>query len=130
MSIPGYLRRWPCSLPGNRRRRKRGRRGGFAVKLKHFLAQRRESRLSLDIPVKGLAGDFSIRWRSLDPVYEWNTSVIPAAAAPFPVYGSPRIHRAGLCLSNLRQLSRVRQESTENPPQLKMALLNAKSVGK
>lgn len=107
-SIPGYLRRWPCSLPVRRRRRKRGRWGGFAVKLKHFLAQQQQlesGRSFLGFHVKGLVGDFSIRWRSLDPVYQWNknTSMTMAEAAPLPAYGSPRFHRAGVCVSNLQR---------------------------
>ncbi|CAM4529091.1 unnamed protein product [Leuciscus chuanchicus] len=115
-SIPGYLRRWPWSLPVRRRRRKRGRRGGFAVKLKHFLAQQKqESRRSfLGFHVKGLVGDFSIRWRSLDPVYQWNknTSMTMAEAAPLPAYGSPRFYRAGVCVSRY-----VQSEEDCNPSQ-------------
>ncbi len=41
-SIPGYLRRWPCSLPAWRRRRCRGKRGGTAVKLRLVLLKHRE----------------------------------------------------------------------------------------
>lgn len=54
VSIPGYLCRWPCSLPVRRSRKKCGRQGGLAVKLKHYLAQQRESWPSLGLHVKGL----------------------------------------------------------------------------
>lgn len=89
-SIPGYLRRWPSSLPARRRRKRRGCRGGLAVKLKHFLQQQRESRSFQALHHgKGLAGDFFIRSRSLDPVQNWNIPLTLAVDAVLPVYGSP-----------------------------------------
>lgn len=56
--------------------------------------------------------------------------MIPTAVAAFPVYDSPRVHHEGVCSSHLQTLSQARQseELTENPPQLRMALVNARSV--
>ncbi len=109
---------------------RRGRRGGLAVKLKLYLAQQRESRPFQGLRGKGLACDYFIRWRSLDVVRNWNITLTPSADALFPAYGSPRVHRGGVCLNHLRAFFRARQSevSSEDPPRLRMALLNARSV--
>ncbi len=44
-AIPDYLCRALCPLPGRKRRRSRGRRGGIAVKLKLFLSSSKSGSL-------------------------------------------------------------------------------------
>ncbi len=128
-SIPGYLRRWPCSLPAWRRRRRRGKRGGIAVKLRLALLNHRE-RFCSDGVFEGCA----VRRRSLDPIREWIIPLAPTAAVPvFDVYApafSPRFYRGGVCLKHLRSLPRAKQrkESTTNPLYLRMTLINTRSV--
>ncbi len=75
-----------------------------------------------------MAGDYFIRRCSLDLVRNWNITL--RMSADTPAYGSPRVHRGGVCLNHLRAFSRARQSevSSEDLPRLRMSLLNARSV--
>ncbi len=63
MVIPDCIRRWPLNIPRRKRRRKRGNRGGYIVKLKAHL---RAGFLS-DPSYESLYGG-SATWRWLRPV--------------------------------------------------------------
>ncbi len=126
LSIPDCLRRWPCSLPA----RRRGRRGGLAIKLKRFLRLHREPQLQLGFHAEGLAGKCFIRWRSLEPVHGWIISVFATSVAPLPVIRSPRFLCGGVCTDHLRSLpqANLSMDCLEYTPRLRMALINARSL--
>ncbi|ROJ27419.1 NLR family CARD domain-containing protein 3 [Anabarilius grahami] len=63
-AVPGHIRRWPLSFPRRKRRRKRGNRGGYFVKLKAHL---RAGFLS-DHSHESLYGG-SATWRPQDVAY-------------------------------------------------------------
>ncbi len=124
-TIPDYLRRLSGPLPGRKRRKRRGRRGGFAVKLK-LLSK------SDFLPHSGLCTYMAGRGRfiagcALEPLYAWN---IPIAGDPLdqpPRSRPPRLRRGGVCISHLRSLSRA-SDQTIDSREIRMSLINARSV--
>ncbi len=70
--IPECIRQWPLNITRRKRRRKRGCRGGFIVKLKAHL----QAGLSLNpSPVSFNGG--SVAWRPRDLAYRWLRPVLP-----------------------------------------------------
>ncbi|XDV53579.1 hypothetical protein PO909_022050 [Leuciscus waleckii] len=80
------IRRWPLNIPRRKRRRKRGNRGGYLVKLKARLRAG-----SLLDPINESGG--SAIWRPLDLIYQWLRPVLPLHLSPVSHAG---LHRIGL----------------------------------
>lgn len=129
-SLPSSLRRTPCSLPVKRRRKRRGKRGGVAVKIKLLLAAKREFRPCLVIPNHDVDYRRFVVWRPSDPVCSWIIPALPAAFAqlPRPRPRSPRLRRGGVRVQNLRSLCRTTQAAGDGPVRVRMALVNARSA--
>ncbi|ROL41604.1 hypothetical protein DPX16_22947 [Anabarilius grahami] len=76
-SVPAYLWRPVCALPRNKRRRRRGKRGGLLVKLKAYLASLRVDYSGCSL--NGIPRDFTkfdLR-RSLEYCYRWLRPALP-----------------------------------------------------
>ncbi|ROI70169.1 Tripartite motif-containing protein 16 [Anabarilius grahami] len=105
-AVPGHIRRWPLSIPRRKRRRKRGNRGGYIVKLKAHL---RAGFLS-DHSHESLYGG-SATWRPRDVAYRWLRHVLPVHPSPVFRSGLLRIglgsRRRGVTHRNLRTLERA-----------------------
>ena len=124
MVIPDCIRRWPLNIPRRKRRRKRGSRGGYLVKLKARLRAG-----SLVDPTYESGG--SAIWRPLDLIYRWLRPVLPLHLSPVSCAGLHRIglgsRRRRVTLENLRVLKRAPSSPVIiSPPN--MALLNARSL--
>ncbi|XDV44688.1 hypothetical protein PO909_012929 [Leuciscus waleckii] len=104
--IPEYRRSWPHGVPSRKRRRRRGKRGGVAVKLKMTLhAGRASSFVSMtmwNLGVGRCAG-----WRLLDPAVRWLRTILQDSHSTIPCYPPIRVRRGGANLQNLRSLNRV-----------------------
>ncbi|KAF4109215.1 hypothetical protein G5714_010288 [Onychostoma macrolepis] len=86
MVIPECIRRWPLNISRRKRRRKRGNRGGYIVRLK---AQLRAGFLSDYESFYGV----SATWRPLGLTYRWLCPVLPLHPSPASRAG---LHRIGL----------------------------------
>ncbi len=123
MVIPIYICRWPLNIPRRKRRRKRGNRGGYIVKLKAHL---RAGFLS-DPSYESFYGG-SATCRPLDLIYRWLRPVLPLHPSPVSRASLHRIglgsRRRGVTHGNLRSLKRA----SSSPVTIfspKMVLLNA-----
>ncbi|XDV17969.1 hypothetical protein PO909_023757 [Leuciscus waleckii] len=117
-----------CPSPRNRRRRRRGKRGGFHVKFKEYLAS-----CSVNMGVSGCFknisegyGGFDLH-RFLQYSCRWLPPVLPDTCCPLPLRRPARIHRQGSVKENL-PLSRAVSRQTGNNRPVRAALLNARSV--
>ncbi len=126
MVIPDCIRRWPLNIPRRKRRRKRGNRGGYIVKLKAHLWTGFLSDPSHESFYGG-----SATWRPLDLTYRWLRPVLPLHPSPVSRAGLHRIglgsRRWGVTHGYLRSLKRA-SSSPAIISSPKMALLNARSL--
>lgn len=124
-TVSAYGSRLPWNFPGRKRRRRRGKRGGIAAKLKLSLVLK--SRHGLDRTQFGPgSGRFVVR-RSLEVAYQW---ILPVTQDKFLISsrcGTPRLHHGGVKLCNLCSLCRAAQPDCD-PVCVRMALVNARSL--
>lgn len=125
--LPSFFCRLPFIPRWKKRRRRRGTRGGFLVKLKASLSSRQLpfQCYSLMDSLKGK--DSSITLRSMEIPYQWITPVLPATRSDFPLSSRPKFRSQRVNLQNLRSLQ---YESGEQKPsaKLKFALINVRSL--
>lgn len=126
-SVPACLWRPVCTLSHNKRRRRRGKRGGLLVKLKAYLASSRVdySGCSLSGIPRGFK-EFDLR-RSLEYCYRWLRPVFPDAGCSLPCHRLVRIQTRGCVQGNLRPLSRAAQQTVRHRS-VRTALLNTRSL--
>ncbi|CAM4569745.1 unnamed protein product [Leuciscus chuanchicus] len=107
--IPEYLSNWPHGVPRRKRRRRRGKRGGVAVKLKMALHTGRAARASsfVSMTTWNLGVGRCAGWRLLDPPARWLRTIFQDSHSTIPCYPPIRVRRCGANLQNLRSLNRV-----------------------
>ncbi|KAI2647331.1 Transposable element Tc1 transposase [Labeo rohita] len=124
--IPDCICRWPLNNLRRKRRRKRGCRGGLAIKLK---ARLHAGCIPSPFPEPLHGG--SVVWRLVDQAHRWLRPVLPLFPPSAPRLGLPRIgcyvRRTGAAPGMLRPLCRVPLSPGAVPPP-NMVLINARSV--
>ncbi|XDV35938.1 hypothetical protein PO909_005800 [Leuciscus waleckii] len=124
--IPVWLHRLPPYYAlVNRRRKRRGKRGGVAVKLKILLQASSKLNTRIDRLSKEGDSNRSYAWRSSLDAYAWNIPILPSMGDQWPRHRSPHLRRRGVSAHLLRPLRRASRQM-EDPVQLRMALINAR----
>lgn len=86
-SLPAFLRRTPCSLPGKRCLKRQGKRVVFAVKIKLLLVSKGTSVL--------VWSSLIMIW-ILDSVHSWFIPTATTAFDQLPQHRLPCLHRGGV----------------------------------
>lgn len=120
-TVPGYLRRSLYIAPGKKRRRKRGKRGGAAVRWKIYLASLSGARCLPSAPRRGTFFDCCC------PRDRWIQPVMPVVSSPPSQVFLPRLRKGGVNSTNLRSLC-LTSQLTHEQFSAKMALINSRSV--
>ena len=122
-SIPAYLRRQVYAIPQRKRPRRRGKRGGEAVRIRAYLLSLRGKALSLNS--SGCYTAPMIRQRWLLRVFPDGRSVSLPEQTNFP----RRIRRGGVDHRHLRPLDRTQKPRREELT-LRLPLINARSLAR
>lgn len=109
----------------NKCRKRRGKRGGVVVKLKILLWASSKLSTRLDRLTRECDSNRSYVWRSSLDAYAWNIPILPNMGYQRHLHLSPCL--SGVSVHFLRPLRRAWRQM-EDPVQIKMALINARSV--
>lgn len=128
--LPGCLYRCAFGVPSRKRRRRRGRRGrrgGVAVRLRLAWAAGSSSTSASISAFLNLAGHSRLSRGATELNRLWIRPIAPCTSSGLVQRTSPRFRRRSVNHHNLRSL-RSALYFPQDPPQLRMALANVRSL--